>query len=113
MKDKKGRRYEDCNKCGKDWNVSVNAKIPKSGYLCPRCRQKRAVKAVMYIGLIVLGIITCKIGVEQAMVERGRFAVGGEWLLIGFFSGIAYMIEECYSIFKSYETEAKAVKSVE
>lgn len=31
------RRYEICRECGKDWNVSRQAVIPKSGYLCPKC----------------------------------------------------------------------------
>ena len=105
MKDKKGRRYEDCHNCGKRWNVSINAKIPKSGYLCPRCRQKRVVKAVIYIGLIIIGIITCKIGVEQALIERGRFAVGGEWLLPVFFVGVAYLIEEIYTCYRDLKVE--------
>ncbi len=34
------RRYEICRKCGFDWNVSRQAKISQSGYLCPECRNK-------------------------------------------------------------------------
>lgn len=30
-------RYETCRQCGRSWNVSVLAVIPKSGYLCPQC----------------------------------------------------------------------------
>ena len=35
-----GARYERCEECGKSWNVSPKAKIPPSGYICPRCRDK-------------------------------------------------------------------------
>ena len=34
-------RYELCITCGKVWNVSVEAKIPWYGYVCPRCRAKK------------------------------------------------------------------------
>ena len=27
-------------KCGRMWNVSIKAKIPKDGYKCPICRSK-------------------------------------------------------------------------
>lgn len=33
----RGLRYETCRQCGRSWNVSALAEIPKSGYLCPRC----------------------------------------------------------------------------
>ena len=32
--------YAKCNKCGKLWNVSIKAKIPKDGYKCPVCKSK-------------------------------------------------------------------------
>ena len=32
--------YAKCNRCGKLWNVSIKAKIPKDGYKCPVCRSK-------------------------------------------------------------------------
>ena len=35
-----GARYEKCRECGRDWNVSRGAEIPKSGYLCPKCWSK-------------------------------------------------------------------------
>lgn len=31
-----------CRKCAMKWNVSVLAKIPKTGYLCPFCRNDTA-----------------------------------------------------------------------
>ncbi len=35
-----GARYETCRECGLEWNVSKQAAIPWSGYLCPICRGK-------------------------------------------------------------------------
>ena len=35
-----GARYETCRECGLEWNVSKQAAIPWSGYLCPVCRGK-------------------------------------------------------------------------
>lgn len=35
-----GARYETCRECGLEWNVSKQAVIPWSGYLCPVCRGK-------------------------------------------------------------------------
>lgn len=40
-----GARYETCRECGLEWNVSRQAAIPWSGYLCPRCRGKRRKEA--------------------------------------------------------------------
>ena len=34
---REGLRYETCRECGKEWNVSKCAVIPKNAYLCPRC----------------------------------------------------------------------------
>lgn len=31
-----------CCKCNLYWNISVKAQIPKSGYICPKCRAKEA-----------------------------------------------------------------------
>lgn len=38
----KALRHAVCIKCGKDWNISLKQKIPKGGYICPRCRGKEA-----------------------------------------------------------------------
>lgn len=38
-------RFEICRECGLDWNVSINAKIPYNGYLCPACRGKQKKEA--------------------------------------------------------------------
>lgn len=35
-----GARYETCQECGLEWNVSKQAAIAWSGYLCPVCRGK-------------------------------------------------------------------------
>lgn len=35
-----GARYETCKECGREWNVSIKAEIPWTGYLCPQCREK-------------------------------------------------------------------------
>ena len=29
-----------CAGCGMSWNISLYAKIPKSGYICPRCESR-------------------------------------------------------------------------
>jgi DNA-directed RNA polymerase subunit RPC12/RpoP len=29
-----------CAGCGKAWNVSIKARIPKTGYICPHCESK-------------------------------------------------------------------------
>ena len=34
-------RFETCRECGLEWNVSITAKIPFNGYLCPKCREKQ------------------------------------------------------------------------
>ena len=33
-------RHEKCQECEQDWNVSKLAKVPWTGYICPRCREK-------------------------------------------------------------------------
>jgi len=30
-----------CRECGASWNISIYAKIPKEGYICPWCRSKK------------------------------------------------------------------------
>lgn len=37
---RKKRRWETCRECGESWNISINARIPPAGYLCPRCWSK-------------------------------------------------------------------------
>lgn len=78
------KRYETCVKCGRSWNVSVYAKVHRSGYICPHCRRKitkTIAKAMFYVGMFLLGTILCKIEADKALIERGHFAIGGEWLL--------------------------------
>lgn len=38
-------RYKTCRECGLEWNVSITAKIPFNGYLCPVCRGKHRKEA--------------------------------------------------------------------
>lgn len=38
----KGKRYERCHICGNQWNVSRHMDLPKGGYVCPVCRNKKA-----------------------------------------------------------------------
>lgn len=33
--------YAKCTKCKLDWNISIKAKIPAGGYICPWCRSKK------------------------------------------------------------------------
>ena len=33
-------RYEICKDCGREWNISIEQKIPLGGYLCPHCAAK-------------------------------------------------------------------------
>lgn len=35
--DSEDKRYAECAVCRHRWNISVSAKIPKSGYICPMC----------------------------------------------------------------------------
>jgi DNA-directed RNA polymerase subunit RPC12/RpoP len=36
-----GNMKARCVGCGKTWNVSIFAQIPKTGYICPHCYSKR------------------------------------------------------------------------
>ncbi len=29
-----------CQKCGLDWGISLSRRIPKNGYICPKCERK-------------------------------------------------------------------------
>ena len=35
-------RHEKCRECGIKWNVSKYASLPRGGYICPKCRNKKA-----------------------------------------------------------------------
>lgn len=35
------RRFEQCRECKRLWNVSRQAVISESGYLCPQCRNNQ------------------------------------------------------------------------
>lgn len=85
--------HAECVKCCLSWNVSIFQKIPKSGYICPRCRkseirqsecfQKKA--AVTIARLILSGALTAPFAawsIIYAFLERGYRAYGGEYLFI-------------------------------
>lgn len=45
MKKIKVKRMQICRKCGRMWNISVKANVPREGYVCPDCwREKRKQK---------------------------------------------------------------------
>ena len=39
------RRYECCVRCGCRYNVSIDIKLDKLGYICPRCKQGKGQNA--------------------------------------------------------------------
>lgn len=95
-----------CSKCGKHWNVSVEAKIPKSGYECPFCSGKRRLTGtqIAYIGAVIVGLALTPMAIKQAAIERGyQGAVGGEFLLVPLAALIVNVFKqsiELLSIFK-------------
>ena len=44
------KRYEVCVACGKEWNIARDQEIPKGGYLCPHCREKKKKKPARATG---------------------------------------------------------------
>lgn len=32
-----GKRFAECLKCKNIWNIALNQKFPKKGYICPKC----------------------------------------------------------------------------
>lgn len=42
-------KYEICIKCGKKWNVSQQAELPSTGYVCPSCRKKEKRVVLRYV----------------------------------------------------------------
>ncbi len=121
MRDKGNRMT--CVKCGKSWNVSSQAKIPSSGYICPHCTGKknrqntRPVKRTSPIGWInkhiayiiaaLAGFILMPAAIEAAYKERGYFGIGGEYLLpllflliVAVVSAVRDMFQEIMAILK-------------
>ena len=41
MKKIKVKRHQVCVNCGLEWNISVKANVPRSGYICPICRGRK------------------------------------------------------------------------
>lgn len=56
-------------------------------------KRRKYIIAAKYIGLTVLGIYLCIIGMKQSYLERGYFAYGGECLLL-FLPLIYYAAED-------------------
>ena len=98
-------RYETCAGCGQKWNVSAQAKIPRSGYICPRCRNAErrgeperrkpfAAIAILWFMEVsmatVAGAVVAAIVVPLTLLERGYFSLGGEWLLVMAATLLAY-----------------------
>ena len=72
-------RYEVCSRCGKLWNVSADARIADSGYLCPQCsdreRKRLPVLAqrLMQCRLrrkVAAYVVSELVGVSRDMVRR-------------------------------------------
>lgn len=32
-----GKRFAECRECNQIWNIAIKQKMPKKGYICPRC----------------------------------------------------------------------------
>ncbi len=82
----KAKRYrmEECVLCGKEWNVSRRARIPKSGYVCPHCRSRRDIKKTAASAATVLGLMLYGVMCWLAYTERGYVAFGGECFFLLF-----------------------------
>ena len=92
-------RLEVCRKCGKTWNISRQAKLPPSGYICPHCaskekaeRLKRFISYIKWLLITAAGVALYLWAADYAYMERGYKAYGGEcfflllplfWYLIG------------------------------
>lgn len=111
----KGNRVT-CVKCGKSWNVSCQAKIPSSGYVCPHCTSKKnrqnarlikrtspigwIKKNIAYIIAALTGFILMPTAIEAAYKERGYFGIGGEYLLPLLFVLIIAAVSEARDMFQ-------------
>ena len=82
------KRIAVCTKCNKKWNVSIYRQIPKSGYICPSCMEKKRNKviktALKWICITIAGFILFDKASEAAYIERGYKAYGGEYILLLF-----------------------------
>lgn len=89
-----------CIDCQLAWNVSILQKIPKSGYICPKCEAKRKKRQTILDKAITLGLelfysfaVSYFVGtwaIDYAYKERGYFAIGGEYMLIGMTFAICF-----------------------
>ena len=82
----KEKRYrtEVCITCGKEWNVSRRAKLPKGGYICPHCRRRRDIKKTAATCATMIGLTVFGLACWIAYIERGYIALGGECLFLLF-----------------------------
>lgn len=76
----KAKRYrrEKCVCCGAEWNVSKKAHLPREGYICPRCRNKRNIIKTASGVAAGSGAALFALTAWMAYVERGYLALGGE-----------------------------------
>lgn len=92
-KDGKAYSFATCKKCGKTWNISRLQRVPKSGYVCPHCRNrvqrkrrdlgKRIAKTVLkYILISSFGVVLYAHAAEAVEIERGYKAYGGELFIL-------------------------------
>lgn len=79
-----------CTKCLRTWNISTLQKIPRSGYICPQCGQKKRKEAIAKkimaaaVALPYSAFITYIAGkwmIESAAKFRGYDAIGGEYIV--------------------------------
>lgn len=86
-------RVVKCNECGEEWHISKEQNIPKRGYVCPHCSNKKnkqrkhkariiAEVALKYLAVTILGIVLYLNTAEAAEITRGYKAYGGECLLL-------------------------------
>lgn len=111
----KGNR-QTCVKCEKSWNVSSQAKIPSSGYVCLHCTGKKNrqdsrpikrtnpigwfKKNIAYIIAALAGFVLMPAAIEAAYKERGYFGIGGEYLLPLLFVLIVAAVSEARDMFQ-------------
>ena len=109
-----------CIKCGRVWRISVNKKIPTSGYICPHCessesesaQKKKHKEFIKYLMLTLLGVLIFIPASKLAFTERGYMAIGGEGglLLLPFFY---WLISACIKDIKEIYKEDKGLDYAE
>lgn len=97
----KAKRYrrEKCVCCGAEWNVSKKAHLPREGYICPRCRNKRNIIKTASGVAAGSGAVLFALTAWMAYIERGYLALGGEavFLLIALAGVWGLVFLRCHS----------------